>query len=297
MSVSKVFVSYVDDDVERIERLRRGLANYGIDTWIDRHSLRPGDFWKSVIRNAISNGEYFIACFSLAYNSRRSTYMNEELILAVEELRKRPTHSRWFIPVLLSGEIPDIDIGAGRTLRDIQYVDLGGSSVDTWSRGIAQLAEVVKPGATALTIGASIIDEFIFERPSDYAYSVPLYLSLDPDDYLGELIFPRVADIQDTARKRLITEWTELTAPVKEVLRFLAEHRYVGREAPGGWFESMDSSFARITNVGNVPDGTFESIRWLVRECFDQDNDGRFKVWHVFEAPLREALGIVDVAG
>jgi hypothetical protein len=95
-------VSYVKDDDEHIERLRRELAKYGIHTWIDRYSLQPGDFWKTVIRKAISGGEYFLACFSSSYNSRQSSYMNEELILAIEELRKRPANSRWFIPVLLS---------------------------------------------------------------------------------------------------------------------------------------------------------------------------------------------------
>jgi hypothetical protein len=97
VSGPRVFVSYVRDDAKHIDRLKNGLAKYGIDTWIDKDALQPGDFWKSVIRSVISSEEHFLACFSSAYNSRQSTYMNEELILAIEELRKRPANSRWFV--------------------------------------------------------------------------------------------------------------------------------------------------------------------------------------------------------
>ena len=60
-----------------------------------------------------------------ARDARESTHMNEELMLAVGEIRSRSHDTRWFIPVLVSGEIPDRPIGAGETLRSLQYVDLG----------------------------------------------------------------------------------------------------------------------------------------------------------------------------
>ncbi len=51
--------------------------------------------------------------------------MNEELTVAIEELRLRPTDRAWFIPVLLDDcEVPDRSIGAGETLRTLQWIKL-----------------------------------------------------------------------------------------------------------------------------------------------------------------------------
>jgi hypothetical protein len=49
-----------------------------------------------------------IACFSTAYAERDRTYMNEELTLAIDELRARPTSRAWFLPARLDEcQIPD----------------------------------------------------------------------------------------------------------------------------------------------------------------------------------------------
>ena len=83
---------------------------------------------------------YYLACFSQEYFDRDRSYMNEELTVAIEELRQRPTDRAWFIPVVLSGSgVPDRDIGGGETLRDIQWVDLSSD----WSRGVQKILEVV----------------------------------------------------------------------------------------------------------------------------------------------------------
>lgn len=51
--------------------------------------------------------------------------MREELIIAIDEVRQRPFDSGWFLPVLLSScEVPELTIGAGRTLRDLQFLRL-----------------------------------------------------------------------------------------------------------------------------------------------------------------------------
>jgi class 3 adenylate cyclase len=54
--------------------------------------------------------------------------MNEELTIASEEYRRMLPGSTWIIPIRFDdGPIPDAwDLGAGRTLHDINYVDLFG---------------------------------------------------------------------------------------------------------------------------------------------------------------------------
>jgi hypothetical protein len=51
--------------------------------------------------------------------------MNEELVLAIEQLRQRPVDRSWFIPIRLDDcEVPDRTIGGGERLNDLQWVDL-----------------------------------------------------------------------------------------------------------------------------------------------------------------------------
>jgi len=137
-----VFISYVSENLGHVRQLRDSLARQGIEVWLDRERIQPGSRWKHAIRRAIRRGEFFIACFSTEYASRTKTYMNEELTLAIDELRQYPQTQTWFIPVRLSEcDIPDIDIGGGQSLRDIQWVDLFAN----WEAGVERVLSVIRP--------------------------------------------------------------------------------------------------------------------------------------------------------
>jgi hypothetical protein len=139
-----VFISYVRENSDDVERLAQALRAYDINVWLDKNQIEPGQRWKEAIRRAISQGDFFIACFSVEYNSRSKTYMNEELTLAIEELRQRPSDRAWFIPVLLSKtDIPDRSIGAGETLRSIQWEPL----YENWDQGIKRILSVIQPAS------------------------------------------------------------------------------------------------------------------------------------------------------
>lgn len=154
--MSHVFISYVRENAEAVQRLHDALTSRGIEVWLDKTKINPGVFWKEAIRKAISEGSFFIACFSKEYYDRDNTYMNEELTLAIDELRKRRRDRVWFIPVKLSKcEIPDWDICAGKTLRNIHWVEL---YVD-WDAGIQEiLRSIEQPNYTHLVEERSLID-------------------------------------------------------------------------------------------------------------------------------------------
>lgn len=135
-----VFISYVHENKQIVDRLYSDLSKYGIKVWLDRNDLEPGTFWKDAIRRAISDGAFFVACFSDEYRGRDSTYMNEEIKIAIDELRKRSADKTWFIPILLSGEVPDISIGAGETLNSIQRLNL---TEKNWTQSIDRLLKVI----------------------------------------------------------------------------------------------------------------------------------------------------------
>ena len=143
---SPAFVSYVHDDAELVARLCSDLQNVGVKLWLDRENLLPGVRWQDAIKSAIESGSYFIACFSANSTKRTKTYMNEELLIAVDELRMRSRDRTWFLPVMLSScEVPATPIGAAETLRSIQHVDLSAA----WADGIQKLLKVLKPAGTS----------------------------------------------------------------------------------------------------------------------------------------------------
>ena len=142
-----VFISYVRDNQEQVYRLCEDLQSHGVKVWLDRKSIKPGARWKDAIREAIRHGDFFIACFSEEYTNRitikrEKTYMNEELTLAIEELRQFDSDREWFIPVLLSEcAVPARSIGGGETLLDINWVPLH----ENRESGIQRILSVIKP--------------------------------------------------------------------------------------------------------------------------------------------------------
>jgi hypothetical protein len=137
-----VFISYVREDAAKVDNLCAYLRANGLPVWQDRTELVPGERWKTSIRRAITtNACAFIACFSGNYLAREHSYMNEELALAIEEIRKRPHDRGWFVPVRLDDVlVPDRDIGAGETLRDLQQLDI----FVNWDSACETLAKVLK---------------------------------------------------------------------------------------------------------------------------------------------------------
>ena len=113
-----VFISYVRENSSAVDELQQAFESAGIRVWRDTRDLWPGEDWREKIRDAITrNALVFIACFSRESSSRAKSYQNEELTLAVEEIRQRPPKIPWLIPVRLDNcDIPDLDIGGGRRL-------------------------------------------------------------------------------------------------------------------------------------------------------------------------------------
>lgn len=157
-------MSYVQENREIVALLIEELRRHAVDPWWDRDSLLPGTFWQDEIRRSIRGGQFFIACFSTEYLQRDRTYMNEELAIAIEEIRLRGD-ATWFIPVVLSGEVPDRPIGDGRTLRDIQFLEL---TAEHWGRGVASLCRAL--GASSEMANTAAMPETV---PANASKAMP----------------------------------------------------------------------------------------------------------------------------
>ena len=152
------FISYVREDQQRVDRLQGILEAAGIEVWRDTANLWPGQDWKIGIRQAIITGSLaFIACFSENSHNRNASYQNEELILAAEQMRLRAPGRSWLIPVRFTDcDIPDFNLGAGRTLNSLHRVDLFG---EHWEHSGARLvAAVLRIFGGPLTPGEGTAD-------------------------------------------------------------------------------------------------------------------------------------------
>lgn len=137
--MTKAFISYVREDSDVVQHLCRILRANGIDVWLDRDELEPGVRWKSAIENAIQDGVYFLSVFSRARQNKPISYANEELVVAVEQIRKKAFGTTWFIPIKIDDcDIEPRPIGGGETILDFQVCDLRN-----WSKELSRLLKVL----------------------------------------------------------------------------------------------------------------------------------------------------------
>jgi hypothetical protein len=103
----------------------------------------------SQIRKAIADGAFFIPLFSSQWLARTRSVANEELLIAIAQLRQRAYERSWLIPARIDAcEIPRIPIGPERMLTDLHYVDL---TPDNQRVGFDQLLR-------ALNVSTPILD-------------------------------------------------------------------------------------------------------------------------------------------
>jgi hypothetical protein len=136
-----VFISYVRENRDAVDRLAEELRNSGVTVWLDRDDIEGGARWKEAIKSAIRSGKFFIACFSKESNKRDISYMREEITIAIDELRLRPSDKNWFIPVLLNEcNIPSRRISAVEDLSDLQVIKI----YDDWDDGKKKILRAMK---------------------------------------------------------------------------------------------------------------------------------------------------------
>ena len=51
-----VFISYIRENEEIVDKLCEALESHGIKVWLDRNDIDPGSRWKQAIREAIREG-------------------------------------------------------------------------------------------------------------------------------------------------------------------------------------------------------------------------------------------------
>lgn len=202
-TVRHAFLSYVHENDGAVDELEEALDAAGINVWRDTNDLWPGEDWRAKIRSAIRDGSLaFIACVSSASVQRTKTYQNEELTLAVEELRQRQPGAQWLFPVRLDEcEIPAFELGAGKTLRDIQYTDLFGPKKHVnLIRLTTSVSRLLEPATSPAQVAALLAADA--SKAEDNIEDVVKALLRDPN---GDIqLEERIDDVAQRALDQLV---------------------------------------------------------------------------------------------
>lgn len=98
--MEQVFISYSRRDSETVESIVTQLEAEGIDVWLDREDIKPGQQWRKQIVEAIDTAEAFV--LNLSPDSGASDNVLKELNLAEEALEP------FILPIMLKEmKIPD----------------------------------------------------------------------------------------------------------------------------------------------------------------------------------------------
>jgi hypothetical protein len=231
------FLSYVREDRHRADRLQAILEAAGIRVWRDTSDLWPGTDWKLHIKDAITNGSFaFLACFSEHSASRSRSYQNEELVLAVEQMRLRAPGVAWLLPVRFANcDIPPFDLGANRTLDSLQFIDLYG---DQWERGASRLV-----GAVTRILAAQQVEN-LSGRGSNVSAEQLRYPTGTRMSPYGH----NAADYMRTPAQNPASAATNPVPPINDVRErqmLVAQLRCLGKFKPGFSWHSDDHSYEK----------------------------------------------------
>jgi hypothetical protein len=114
----KVFLAYVEEDLDRVRDLADALQTAGFSPWLDKRKLLPGQNWPRSIRQAIEVSDFFVPCFSRKSTYKRGTFQCE-LRYALDCAAEVPLDEIFIVPVRLETcEVPK------RISDHLQYVDL-----------------------------------------------------------------------------------------------------------------------------------------------------------------------------
>ncbi len=112
----RVFLSYSQKDEELVAELYRRLCDDGIEPWIAKKQLLPGQDRNQKILNAVNNSHIFIACLSKKAISENGL-MQRQIRNALEAAQEIPLGSIFVIPLRLEEcDIPDV-------LSNLQEID------------------------------------------------------------------------------------------------------------------------------------------------------------------------------
>jgi cyclophilin family peptidyl-prolyl cis-trans isomerase len=112
----KVFLCHAHGDSAEVRKLYTRLINDGIDAWLDKEKLVPGQDWELEIGKAVAESDVVVVCLSAKFN--QEGFRQREVRLALDAALEKPEGDIFIIPARLD------DTETPQSLKKWHWVDL-----------------------------------------------------------------------------------------------------------------------------------------------------------------------------
>ncbi|MFN8414641.1 MAG: SUMF1/EgtB/PvdO family nonheme iron enzyme [Anaerolineales bacterium] len=112
----KVFLCHAHADRDAVRKLYIRLTNDGVDAWLDKEKLLPGQDWELEIKKAVREADVVVVCLSKQFN--QAGFRQKEVRLALDTAMEKPEGEIFIIPARLE-ECDNLE-----SLRRWHWVDL-----------------------------------------------------------------------------------------------------------------------------------------------------------------------------
>ncbi len=112
----KVFLCHAHADRDPVRGLYARLTQDGVDAWLDKAKLLPGQDWELEIRKAVREADVVVVCLSKQFN--QAGFRQKEVRLALDTAMEKPEGEIFIIPARLE-ECDNLE-----SLRKWHWVDL-----------------------------------------------------------------------------------------------------------------------------------------------------------------------------
>jgi hypothetical protein len=112
----KVFLCHAHADRDAVKALYARLIKDGVDAWLDKEKLLPGQDWELEIRKAVREADVVVVCLSKQFN--QAGFRQKEVRLALDTAMEQPEGEIFIIPARLE------ECDTLESLRKWHWVDL-----------------------------------------------------------------------------------------------------------------------------------------------------------------------------
>jgi len=95
----KVFLCHAHSDKNTVRELYLRLTRDGVDAWLDKEKLLPGQDWELEIRRAVRESDVVVVCLSRQFN--QAGFRQKEVRLALDTAMEQPDGEIFIIPAWL----------------------------------------------------------------------------------------------------------------------------------------------------------------------------------------------------
>ncbi|MBI5953603.1 MAG: SUMF1/EgtB/PvdO family nonheme iron enzyme [Chloroflexi bacterium] len=95
----KVFLCHAHPDADKVRALYARLKADGVDAWLDKENIIPGQDWEMEIRKAVRESDIVVVCLSKQFSQKG--YRQNEVRIALDEANLQPEGEIFVIPARL----------------------------------------------------------------------------------------------------------------------------------------------------------------------------------------------------